>query len=161
MAGGGGTSYRLLGTFLKLQKTCPKYSLSLYSDCDGGLHDTLKAHIPRPGNQAPRRGGCQPRRQEAEPGIQAPSPAPPAPRAPPAPPAPTPAPAPARRARRRGPGALLCDEKRRLARIEQSILLSDTRPKAAAALSDVEVEGETALPPPPPPTLPRPPPGTQ
>ena len=138
---GGGTAYRLMGTFLKLQKTCPKASLSLYSDCDGDLQVTLKVHIPGLGNQAPRRGGCQPRRQEAEPGIQAPSPAPPAPPAHPAPPAPpatiTPAPAPAKRARRRGPGALLRDEKRRLARIEPSILLSDSKPKAAAALPDV------------------------
>ena len=47
---GGGTAYRLLGTFLNLQKTCPKASLSLYSDCDGDLQVTLKVHIPGLGN---------------------------------------------------------------------------------------------------------------
>ena len=65
------------------------------------------------GNQAPRRGGCQPRRQEVEPGTLAPSPA--------SPPAATP-PAPVRRARGRGPAALLRDERRRLARIEPTLL---------------------------------------
>ena len=84
------------------------------------LHVTLKVHVPGHGNQAPRRGGCQPRRQEAEPGTQNPSPAPPAPT--------IPAPAPARGARRRGPGALLRDERRRLARIEPNLLLSDPAP---------------------------------
>ena len=78
---------------------------------------------------------------------------------PPPPPAPTAAaataPAPARRVRRRGTGALLQDERRRLARIEQNLLLSATRRG--------NVRGSSL---PPPGTQqkgwrPRPPPGTQ
>ena len=110
---GAGTAHRLLRTFLELRKACEKASLSLTSDSDGNLNISLKVKVSGHGNQAPRRGGCQPRRQEVEPGTLAPSPATPAatPAAPPAPPAAT-APAPARRVRRRGPGALLRDERR-------------------------------------------------
>ena len=72
---GAGTAYKLLGSFLKLQKACPKAFLSYVSDSDGDIQVTLKVLVPRHDNQAPRRVGCQPRRQEGEPGTQAPSPA--------------------------------------------------------------------------------------
>ena len=78
----------------------------------------------RHGNQAPRRGGCQPRRREVEPGTLAPSSSSPA--ALPAAAATATAPAPARRARRRGPGALLRDE-RRLARIEPDFRITPVK----------------------------------
>ena len=71
-------------------------------------------------DQAPRRWGRQSRRQERGPGTQAPSPV-----APP-PPAPTsPASAPARRARRRGPGALLREERRRQLRTAADVLTAE------------------------------------
>ena len=66
---GAGTAYKLLGSFLKLQKACPKAFLSFVSDSDGDIHVTLKVHVPGHCNKAPRRGGCQPRRQEVEPGT--------------------------------------------------------------------------------------------
>ena len=97
----------------QLLKACEKASLSLFSDSVSDLHISLKVNVSGHGNQAPRRGGCQPRRQEVEPGTLAPSPA--------SPPAATP-PAPVRRARGRGPAALLRDERRRLARIEPTLL---------------------------------------
>ena len=55
-----GTAYRLLGTFLKLQKACTKASLSFDSDSDSDLQVTLKVHVPGHGNQAPRRGAASP-----------------------------------------------------------------------------------------------------
>ena len=114
---------QVLGNW-KVGKNC-----ELALNCvDGVMKVTLSADLgkwvqPQPqqvsghGNQAPRRGGCQPRRREVEPGTLAPS----SPAAPPA--AAATAPAPARRARRRGPGALLRNERRRLARIEPNILV--------------------------------------
>ena len=96
------------------QKACEKASLSLFSDSDGDLQVILKVNLSGHSNQVSRRGGCQPRRREVEPSTLSPSSI----AAPPAVAATTPAPA--RRARRHGPGALLRDERRRLARMSQT-----------------------------------------
>ena len=123
---GVGELHRLFRTFLNLKTTCKKASLSLYSDGSGDCHVTLRVTAPGHGYQTPRRGSGPSRSKEAAPGTLAPSSLPAAPTA-----AAATAPAPARRARRRGPGALLRDERRRLARIEPNLFLSDPAPLAA------------------------------
>ena len=121
-----GELHRLFRTFLNLKTTCKKASLSLYSGGRGDCHVTLKVTDPGHGYQTPRRGSGPSRSQEVAPGTLAPS-SPPA--APPAAAAAATAPAPARRARRRGPGALLRDERRKLARIEPNLLFPDCLPR--------------------------------
>ena len=135
-----GKAHGLLNTFLGLKKSHRKASMNITSDSDGHLQVTIKVTIARQAGQAPMVGGRQSSRQERGPGSQAPPPAPPAPPAPPTPPAP------ARRARNRGPGALLRDKRRRLGRIQPGIF---------EHVLAKEVEGGPALPhhalPPPPP----------
>ena len=82
--------------------------------------------VPVKGYQTPSRGSGPSRSQEAGPGTLAPSSLPAAPTA-----AAATAPAPTRRARHHGPGALLREERQRLARIEPNLLFSDPAPLAA------------------------------
>ena len=92
--------------------------MNITSDSDGQLTVTLRMVTAGQADQAPRRGGRQSSRQERGPGTQAPSPE--------APPAPTsPASAPARRARRRGPGALLREERRCQLRTAADVLTAE------------------------------------
>ena len=154
---GAGTVHSLLWTYLRLRNSCKKAYMNITSDCDcdGDLTVSLKMVLAGQADQAPRRGGRQSSRQERGPGTQVAPPAPPTPPAPapPAPaaaapaPAPGPAPAPARRARRRGPGALFRDERRRLAQIEPGLLIPDSPLPIPAG----PLEGATSAPPPPPP----------
>ena len=150
---------RLFRTFLNLKTTCKKASLSLYSEGSGNCQVTLRVTAPGHGYKTPRRGGDPSRSQEAAPGTLAPSSSS-LPAAPTTAAAAT-APAPARRARRRGPGALLRDERRRLARIEPNLLQPDPALPAArrqdAAMREAapslllapsEKERTPALPPP-------------
>ena len=119
---GAGNVHSLLWTFLRLRNTCKQASMNIYSDSYGDLAVTVRMTFAGQADQAPRRGGRQSSRQERGPGTQAPSPVAP----PPPPPAPTsPASAPARRARRRGPGALLREERRRQLRTAADVLTAE------------------------------------
>ena len=120
----------MLWTFLRLRKSCKKASMNIYSDHNSDMFVTVKVQIAGQTDQAPRREGRQSSSQERGPGIRAPSSS--APSAPETPDTPSPV----RWGRRRGPGALLRDERRRLARIEPDVLL----------LEEGEVEGEPSLP---------------
>ena len=128
-----GALKRLFRTFLSLKGSCQRSEVNFYSDRDGDCHVTLRVTTPGTGFQALCRGGAHSRSQERK-GSDARNPPPPPAAAAPAP-APGPAPAPTKRAKRRGPGALLRDERRRLARIEPGLLEPE-----------VEVEGRPALP---------------
>ena len=145
-----GRAHGLLNTFLRLNKSHKRASMNIISDSDGHLQVTITVTIVGQADQAPRKGGRQSNNRERGPGTRVPSPgAPSAPSAPSTPspaPAPGPAPAPARRARRQGPGALLRDERRRLARIEPGLLIPDSPLPIPAG----PLEGATSGPLPPP-----------
>ena len=136
---------KLLQTFIRLKKSCKKAEVSFYSDSNGDCHVTLRAVLQPQHSESGDRGHQGPRRRAgpSHPPTPAPPSAPdrrgrrrdPAPPAPPAPATPAPAapaapatavPAPDRRARRRGPGAIVRDERRRLARIEPDLLQADS-----------------------------------
>ena len=148
-----GRAHGLLNTFLRLNKSHKRASMNIISDSDGHLQVTITVTIVGQADQAPRKGGRQSNNRERGPGTRVPSPG-----APSAPSAPyTPSPAPAKRAKRRGPGALLRDERRRLARIEPGLLIPDS----PLPIPTGPLEGATSGPLPPPSTRPRPSPGSQ
>ena len=137
---GDGELRRLFQTFMKLKRSCQHAEVNFNSDRDGVCQVVLRVTTPGTGFQSPCRGGAQSRSQERKGSGARNPPTPPTAAAPAPAPGPAPAPAPApgpapRRARRRGPGALLRDERRRLARIEPGLLEPE-----------VEVEGGPALP---------------
>ena len=158
-----GRAHGLLNTFLRLNKSYKKATMNIISDSDGHMQVTITVTIVGQADQAPRRGGRQSNNKERGPGTQAPRPAPPSSPAPPAPATPTPAvtaPVSARRNRRRGPEALLRDERRRLGQIEPGILAhvivdevesgppSLTTPSLPPRPPPWHAEGEKAPPPP-------------
>ena len=166
---------RLFYTFMRLKRSCRLAEVNFNSD-RGVCQVTLKVTTPGTEFQSPCSGGAQSRSQERKssgarnpptpPTVAAPAPAP----APGPTPAPAPGPAP-RRVRKRGPGALLRDERRRLARIEPGLLGPEIEaedgpalPRPAPIAPPLDPSERTpalSRPPgrrPPPPTAPPPPP---
>ena len=119
-----GELHRLFRTFLNLKTTCKKASLNLYSD-SSNCQVNLKVMVPGKGYQTPTRGSGPSRARSLCQAPWLPCPPPAA-----ATSAAATAPVPDRRARRRGPGALLQDKKRRLTHIELNLLLDPAAPAA-------------------------------
>ena len=118
---GDGELRRLFQTFMKLKRSCQHAEVNFNSDCDGVCQVVLRVTTPGTGFQSPSGGGAQSRSQERKGSGAQNLPTPPTVTVPALAPGPAPAHAPGpapKRARRRGPGALLRDERRRLARIE-------------------------------------------
>ena len=136
---GDGELRRLFQTFLRLKRSCQLAEVNFNSD-RGVCQVILKVTTPGTEFQSPwMRGGAQSRSQERKssgawnpptpPTVAAPAPA----TAPGPAPAPAPGPAP-RKVRRRGPGALLRDERRRLAWIELGLLEPEIEAEDGPAL---------------------------